>query len=187
MKEHESISGLSPARRPLNRLVPPWVLIAALIGLSGCRYLVGTAAVTVAAVGLVGYGVYKTGESAVTGVGSALSGVASGARSFLFADGDFTATCEGTVDEVWRAGDTVLRANGFGPVRGTRDALSGHLLSSTSSHEEITVKMEAAAGGQTHVRVRIGADGNLEKSETLYSLIAAQVAAQRGTGRRESP
>lgn len=160
--------------------------IAGFCILPGCRVLLGTTAVAVGAVGLVGYGVYKTGEIAVTGVGAAVSGVASGAHSVLFADGDFTATCDGTVEEVWRAGDTILRANGFRSVSGTRDALSGHLLAETSSNEEITVKLEAAAQGQTHVRVRIGADGNLNKSETLYNLIAAQVARQGGARRQEA-
>lgn len=171
------------ALRWLRFALPP---IVGFCVLPGCRVLLGTTAVAVGAVGLVGYGVYKTGEVAVTGAGAAVVGVASGAHSVLFADGDFKATCDGTVEEVWRAGDRVLRTGGFRSVSGTRDALSGILLATTLNNEDITVKLESAAQGQTHVRVRIGADGNLNKSETLYNLIATQVAKAGRTQSQET-
>lgn len=171
------------ALRWLRFALPP---IVGFCLLPGCRALLGTTAVAVGAVGLVGYGVYKTGEVAVTGAGAAVVGVASGAHSVLFSDGEFKATCDGTVEEVWRAGDRVLRAGGFRSVSGTRDALSGILLAATSNNEDITVKLESAAQGQTHVRVRVGADGNLHKSETLYHLIATQVAREGRTQSRET-
>jgi len=183
-------SHASGARRAvaaaLRRIRIALLPTAAICVLSGCRLLVGTTAVAVGAVGLVGYGVYKTGEVAVTGVGSAVSSVAKGSASVVFINGEFKATCEGTVDDVWLASARTLKANGFQSVSGNRDALSGHLEAATWNNEEIAVKLEAAGQGQTQLRVRIGVTGDLKKSETLCNLITAELAREREAQRQRS-
>jgi hypothetical protein len=95
-----------PMRHIRNALLP-----AAALGFlsAGCRILVGAAAVAVGTAGLVGYGVYKTGEAAVTGVGSAVSSVTKGSRSVVFMNGEFKATCDGTVNEVWLASASTFK------------------------------------------------------------------------------
>jgi hypothetical protein len=135
--------------------------------------------VAVGAVGLVGYGVYKTGEAAVNGVGSVVSGVAKESSSVIFIKGEFKANCDGAVEDVWRASERSLKANGFQSVSGTRDALSGHLKAATWNNEEITVKLAALGQGQTEFRVRIGVTGDLKKSETLYHLITTELSRER--------
>jgi hypothetical protein len=147
--------------------------------LPGCRVLVGTTAVAVGAVGLVGYGVYKTGEAAVTGVGSAVSSGTKGVGSVVFYNGEFKAPCAGSVEELWLSSATVLKANGFRLTSGDRDALSGHLEAKTWENEAISVKLASTAPDQTEFRMRIGVAGDLKKSETLYQLITAELARQR--------
>ncbi|MCE9615052.1 MAG: DUF3568 domain-containing protein [Lentisphaerae bacterium] len=165
----------------ITRTLPATLLLAAACGiLPGCRLLVGTTVVAVGAVGLVGYGVYKTGEAAVTGVGSAVSGGAKGVNSVVFCDGEFKATCDGAVDDVWLASASTLKANGFRLVSGNRDALSGHLEAAAWDEEKIAVKLDDAGQGQTTFRMRIGTKGNLKKSETLYNLIVANITRRGG-------
>ncbi len=166
------------AAAPLSRIRYA-ILPVAVLGLlsAGCRILVGAAAVAVGTAGLVGYGVYKTGEAAVTGVGSAVSSVTKGSRSVVFMNGEFKATCDGTVNEVWLASASTFKVSGFEAPTGDRDALSGHLAATTSDDETITLKLEAFGQNQTELRLRIGEAGNLQKSETLYHLIVRQLAS----------
>lgn len=159
---------------------------AALCVLSGCRVLIGATAAAVVGVGLVGYGVYKTGEVAVTGVGSVVSGVTRGGGSVVFMNGEFKAKCEGPVEAVWLAAGNTLKANGFELVAGKRDALSGHLEASLSNGEPIAIKLEAAGPAQTEIRIRIGAEGNLKKSETLYALVTLELDRQREQQRQRN-
>ena len=174
---------LSAVLRPM----PATLLSAAALGLlTGCRLLVGTTAVAVGAVGLVGYGVYKTGEATVTGIGSAVSSGAKGVGSVVFVNGEFKANCEGTVDEVWLASAGVLKANGFRLVSGDRDALSGHLEAAAWDDQQIAVKLDDAGQGLTEFCMRIGVAGDLKKSETLYQLITTELANQRGVSPRGS-
>ncbi len=175
------------AAAAVRRIRVALLTAAALCALSGCRLIVGTAAVAVGAVGLVGYGVYKTGEVAVTGVGSAVSSVAKGGASVVFMNGEFKANCDGTVDEVWRASGRTLEASGFQSVTGNRDALSGNLEAVTWNGEKVEVKLEAAGTGQTALRLRIGITGDLKKSETLHSLIVAELARTRAAPQERSP
>lgn len=153
--------------------------VAAFCVLPGCRILAGTTAVAVGAVGLVGYGVYKTGEAAVTGVGSVASRVVGRGHSVVFMDGELKASCDGTVEAVWTASSRALRANGFLSVEGSRDALTGRLDASTWEKEAITVKLAASGKDQTELRVRVGDAGDLKKSETVFQLIATEVARER--------
>ncbi len=163
------------ARRPMAQTL----LLAAMCGiLQGCRLLIGTTVVAVGAVGLVGYGVYKTGEAAVTGVGSVVSSGGDRASSVVYVGGDFKTTCPGTVDDVWRASATALKSNGFQLLSGDRDALSGHLQAAAQNGDGIVVHLDAAGPKQTAFRMRIGTDGDLRKSETLHQLIAEELTRQ---------
>jgi hypothetical protein len=173
-------------KRLLNPHVALFLLVMVLFALSGCRILVGTVAVTVGAVGLVGYGVYKTGEAAVTGVGSAVRSVTKGRESVVFVNGEFSSRCEGPVETVWLASDVTLKANGFRSVVGSRDALSGVLKAVTWNDQEVVVRLEASGQDQTEVRIRIGPEGDLKKSETLYQLIVAELSRAREAGGRNS-
>jgi hypothetical protein len=161
------------------------MLIAGFGVVAGCRLIVGTTAVTVGAVGIVGYGVYKTGEAAVTGVSSVVSGGAKGVGSVVFFNGDFKAACHATVEEVWVAAAGTLQANGFRLLSAKRDALSGHLDVLASNDDEIKIRMDAAGQGQTEVRVRVGVTGNLKKSEALYELITKELDRQRAVRKQE--
>lgn len=156
------------------------LVVAALAILPGCRLLVGTTVVAVGAVGLVGYGVYKTGEAAVTGVGSAVSSGAKGVGSVVFFKGEFKATCDGNVKQVWIASTTVLKANNFTLKSGDCDALSGFLEATTWDKQNVSVKLDAVSQDRTEFRIRIGTTGDLEKSETLYHLIISELTRSRG-------
>ncbi|MCC6581412.1 MAG: DUF3568 family protein [Phycisphaeraceae bacterium] len=167
----------SAFRRVVIALLPA----AGLCILSSCRLLVGTTAVAVGAVGLVGYGVYKTGEAAVTGVGSAASSVAKGSASVVFVSGEFKAMFDGSVEDVWQASGRTLQANGFQSMSGNRDARSGRLQARTWDDQGIVIRLDASGQGQTALRMRIGVAGDLKKSETLYEMITAELAGRQGT------
>lgn len=178
---------ISLRERMLRAAPKRLVLVAAAGMLQGCKLLTFTTVVAAGAVGLVGYGVYKVGETAVTGAGSAVSSVAGGigsATSEIFADGDFQATCPGSMNAVWTTSAMVLQSSGFKSVSGDRDALSGHLEATTSDNQPITIKLDSAGQGQIALRLRVGARGDLGKSETLYQMIAADLARQRQAQRQ---
>lgn len=179
--------GAGAALFPVLRRILATLPLAVTLGvLSGCRLLVGTTVVVVGAVGLIGYGVYKTGEVAVTGVGSAVSSGAKGVGSVVFFNGDFKATCNGTVEDVWLASSNTLKAKGFRSVSGKRDGLSGSLEAIAANEDELKITLEAVGTGETEIRIRIGVTGDLKKSETLYHLITTELAQQRGTPRQSS-
>lgn len=149
---------------------------------TGCRLLVGTTAVAVGAVGLVGYGAYKTGEAAVTGVGSAVSSGAKGVSSVVFYNGEFKADCPGGVNEVWLASVAVLQGSRMTVTSGERDALSGYLDATTWDNQDVAIKLKDVGDGQTEFRMRIGVKGDLTQSETLFRLVTAELARQGGSG-----
>lgn len=160
--------------------IPVRMLFAATMGvLSGCRLLMVPVVVAVGAVGLVGYGVYKTGEATVNGVGSVVSSGSKSDSSLVFVNGEFRAICYGTVNEVWLATGPALEANGFNVVSGNRNALSGHMEAAGMNNETLAINLDAAEEGQTEFRIRIGVTGDLKKSETLYRLITKELSRQR--------
>jgi hypothetical protein len=164
----------------LSRPLSAALVATAVLGvLPGCRILVGTAVVGVGAVGLVGYGVYKTGEAAVTGVGSVVSGGAKSVGSVVFLNGEFKATCRATVDEVWLATVRTLKANGFELESGDRDALSGYVNAVSRNNQPIAIKLDATGRQETLFRMRIGVSGDLKKSETLYGMIEDDLGFRR--------
>jgi len=164
-----------------HRMPAKLLFTAAMSILPGCRLLVGTVVVAVGAVGLIGYGVYKTGEGAVTGVGYVVSGTTEGISSLIFSDGEFKTTCDGTVNAVWLASASTMKANGFQVVSGGRDSLSGRLEATGWNNEKIAIKLDAKGKDKTEFRVRIGATGDLKKSETLYRMITTELARQGGS------
>ncbi len=154
-----------------KRKVVPVVLVLVVSLLTGCQILALGVAATLAAVGLAGYTVYKTGDAVVTGVGKA--GKATG--SIVFFNGDFKTQYDGDVRTVWAASGRAFQKAGFGGPRGSFDALSGGLTAKTREGTEISLKLKSINPQSTEISIRVGVTGNLKVSETIHGLILQEL------------
>lgn len=160
------------------------IVLTATVLLGSCRLIVGTAAVTTAAVvgtvGLVGYSVYKGGEWVVKGVASVGSStgkaVSNKRKQIVISRGTLKAKAEHTVPELYAATERVLQGSGFTGISGARDALFGKLRAQTSSGENVYVTLELLEARLTAIEIRVG-DGNLKQAEFLYDQVLATVGA----------
>jgi hypothetical protein len=151
----------------LKQKAVPVVLALAVSLLTGCMVI----GLGVGVVGLAGYGVYKTGETVVTGVGKA--GKATG--SVIFFNGDFKTQYDGDVRTVWTASGRAFQKAGFGEIRGSFDALSGGLTAKTREGTEISLKLKSISPQSTEISIRVGVTGNLKVSETVHGLILQEL------------
>jgi len=162
----------------------PIVLATAVSLLTGCRAIGPGAALAVGAVGLTGYAVYKTGDAAVTGVGTvakatgdALSSGTKSAATVIFFAGEFKTEYAQDIKTVWTATRMALIKAKFVDVRGTFDALSGELTAKTGNDTEIVVKLKGLGPQSSEARIRIGVQGDLKKAEMIHELILREFPA----------
>ena len=157
-------------------------LLFTVLGLTGCRTIVGTAVMaTVAAVtvvGATGYGIYKGGESVATSVGSALSSKESKKSSTVtIYKNTFSAKPGYSVPQLHKATINVYEKSGFKAVSSKGDALKGRILAKTETGVDVSVKFELLSKDKTSIQIKIGG-GNLAQSEYLYDQIL--LAAKKG-------
>ncbi len=154
-------------------------MVLAITGLSvGCRLIFWTTAAAVGTVGLVGYSVYKGGESVVTGVGDLAGGDKSGANTqetVVLSKDELKAECPGGVSDVWRAGTVAFREAKLNNIGGTFDYFSGELTAQTWDDSPVTLKLKNTGENRTTIWIRFGAKGDLNASESLYKLMRKEL------------
>jgi hypothetical protein len=161
-----------------NRFLFGTLLVMA--GLSvGCRLVFWTGAAAVGTVGLVGYSVYKGGESVVTGVGNLAGGgsedKSKGAETVVYSGKVFKTECDGSVEVVWQAATRALRQANLQDVAGNYDALSGQLTAQTWENTPVTLTFKNEDQNRTTLRIWIGPNGDLKASESICKLVQAEL------------
>lgn len=182
-------SDSSPAASATPSAAPAWVRVLlpclALAGLlPACQAIAAIFVGSAAVVGAAGYGVYKTGEYAVTGVGTAAkatgSAISSGTKSavsVVFVNGDFERECAGDVPTVWEASRRAFQRAGFSGTDGNYDALTGKLTAKTRDDTDLKLELERIDGKGTLMRIRVGVAGDLKTSELIHGMIVKELPA----------
>lgn len=174
-------------RRRAER-VSPGVVGLLLLALTGCRLIYVPVALTLGAVGLTGYTVYKGGEAVVTAVGDAGSAttgaVKSKQQSMVVSRGTLEVKCPYPIARIYPVAEEVFRESGLTGIKGSHDALAGKLTARNSSAELVTVKFELLGDNLTAVAILVGG-GNLKQSEYLHDVIMTKLTTgdDGGTGR----
>jgi len=140
--------------------------------LSGCGIVAGTLYLGAAAVGLAGYGTYKAGEGVVSAAGSGASSVGRGVGG-LFQDGDYKATEDVPVQELWDASQEAFVRMDFGSPTGNCDALGGEISAWTSDRTTVIVRLESLSPDRTRLVIRVGSAGDKNQSKLIHSYITA--------------
>jgi hypothetical protein len=164
-------------------------MIVSLIGLSGCQFILGTAAlgtaVVVGTAGVAGYTVYKGGEAVVSTAGAAGSSTMNAFQNkhneVMVSRGTLKTKCRHKVANLYSATMTVFREEGFTDIQGRQDGLQGTISARTVFNKAVSVDLYLLSKKRTAVEIRIGG-GNIKQSEYLYDQILRAVAADAGEG-----
>lgn len=152
--------------------------ILVMAGLSvGCRLVFWTGAVAVGTVGLVGYTVYKGGESVATGVGNVVGGSSKDkeAETVVYSGKVFKAEYDGSVEQVWMAATQAFRRANFQNLTGNYDLLSGQLTAQTWDKTPVALNLTSADKNRTTLGIMVGPDGDLNASQSIYHLIQEEL------------
>lgn len=155
---------------------------ASLPFLAGCNLIRFSVVTVAAAIGLIGYVVYKTGDAAVTGVknvatatGNAASSTGKAVGKVIFFNGNFKTEHPYGIHYVARGTATALFNGGFKIVNNSVDALNGKITAKTRNGTEIKIYLKNITQTCTSVTIRFGVTGNLEESEKINNMIIREM------------
>lgn len=159
-----------------------FILGAPLPFLAGCGLVRATIITAAAAVGLVGYVVYETGDAAVTGIknvatatGDATSSTGKAVGKVIFFNGKFKTEHPYGIRYVAMGATTAMHNAGFREVKNSTDGLSGRITAKTREETEITIDLKNIKPDRTSVIIRFGVAGNLEESEKINNMITSEM------------
>ena len=158
------------------------VLGTALPFLAGCSVIRISLVTVAAAIGLVGYVVYETGNAAVTGVknvatatGNAASSTGRTVSKVIFFNGNFKTEQPYGIRYVAKGTTTALANAGFQKIINSTDALSGKITAETRTKTEIKIDLKNIKPTRTSVTIRFGVTGNLGESEKISNMITREM------------
>ena len=176
-------------RKNIVRLL---ALFAVCLMLNGCRVV----ALGLAAVGLAGYGAYKVGEGTVqvAGVAAVEGAEAAGSAAsagkdrlslrgeqigeLIYFGGDFKASHEATVEQLWVATKMAVLEMRFGDLNGTYDALSGNITVLTSEGKKVKCEIKAVSETEAKITIRVGVRGDKDMSAIIHQKITKALETQ---------
>ena len=98
-----------------------------------------------------------------------------GAATYAYVNGEVESTLSAGMDKTWSATLAALKDLQFNTGKTSKDALNGHVESTTADGKSITIKLKRVSDTLTEVDIRVGKFGDQRVSDLILDKIKSHL------------